>query len=94
LFLLLYDIVMLITDRKEAKKLAAARAQPLLWFTPFSALERLKEIWSRYFQDLTHQVDLYSVNRGSLACICHSDSSATIYIHQILNHSETPIEVI
>ena len=72
---------MLIKDLKKARKLAKARAQPNLWFTPYSPHSRLNDIRSRHFPNLTHQVDLYFVNRGSLACVCQSDASATIYIH-------------
>jgi hypothetical protein len=56
---------MLITDLKETRKLAKARAQPNLWFTPFSVHDRLNDIRSRHFPDLTHQVALYFVNRSS-----------------------------
>ena len=28
-----------------------------------------------------------------LACICHHQGRATIYIHQVLNHTDTPVEV-
>ena len=89
-----YDTDMLITDLEKARKLAKARAQPNLWFTPYSPHSRLNDIRSCHFPDLPHRVDLYFVNRGAMACVCDTDSSATIYIHQILNHAETPIEVI
>ena len=85
---------MTIVKLSDAIKLRNSRAQPNLWFTPYSVPKRLRDIHSKFFPDIPHEVEIYSVNRGPLACICESDSSATIYIHQVLNHGDTPIEVV
>ena len=49
---------MLITDLKEARKLAKARAQPNLWFAPYPVPDRLVDIRPRHFPDFVSQVDL------------------------------------
>jgi hypothetical protein len=83
----------LLSDYKEQQKLARARVQPHLWFTPFSVLHTLDHVRSEYFADLLATVHLYFVNRGPLACVVDEDSLVTIYVHQVLNHSDTPVEV-
>jgi hypothetical protein len=54
----------------------------------------LADIHQRLFLEIDHEVRLEFVTRGPLACVVFSDKSAAIYIHQLLNHSDTPIEVI
>ena len=83
----------LLSDYKEQQKLERARAQPHLWFTPFSVLDTLDRVRAEHFADLAATVHLYSVNRGPLACVVYEDSLVTIYFHQVLNHSDTPVEV-
>jgi hypothetical protein len=85
---------MLINDILEEQKLFRARVQPNLWFVPFSIAAMLQEIRDRHFPHLTKAIDIYAVSRGSLACIVNSAGRATICIHQILNHGDTPAEVI
>jgi len=81
---------MLIHDILEEQKLRRARVQPHLWFTAFSITDVLQEVRARHFRQLEKTVDIYAVNRGSLACIVSSEKTATIYLHQIVNHNDTP----
>jgi len=46
---------MLISDLAKVCKLARARAQPNLWFTPFSVLERLDHVHRQHFPDIAPQ---------------------------------------
>ncbi len=83
----------ILTDLKERRRLAQARRQPHLWFTPFSVPEILERVRAEHFPEAPPDVGLFSVNRGPLACIEVGESSPTIYVHQVLNHAETPEEV-
>lgn len=85
---------MILTDDAEMKRLARARVQPHLCFTPYSIVDRLAVARESHFSDIRHQVDIHFVNRGPLACICYKEAAANIYIHQVLNHDDTPIEVV
>lgn len=85
---------MLLTSIKEAQKLANARVQPNLCFVPFSIIDTLAEIKATLFSELSHQVSIQFVSLGSLACVYRDGNKAQIYIHQLLNHHETPFEVI
>ena len=85
---------MLLTSIKEAQKLANARVQPNLCFVPFSITDTLAEIKAALFSDVSHQVSIQFVSLGSLACVYRHGDQARIYIHQLLNHHETPFEVI
>jgi len=53
-------------------------------------------MWIKEWKEdrILHAVDFHFVKRGPLACICHDDVSATIYIHHILNSQDTPREVL
>lgn len=83
-----------LTDYKEQRKLARARIRPNLWFPSFSVLDTLARVRAEHFSELSATVHLYSVDRGPLFCVAFDDSLATIYVHQILNHSDTPVEVV
>ncbi len=85
---------MLIDGIIEEQKLRRARVQPHLWFTAFSITDVLQEVRACHFRELEKTVDIYAVNRGSLACIVSSETTATIYLHQIVNHNDTPAQVI
>jgi tetratricopeptide (TPR) repeat protein len=54
----------------------------------------LEEARSTHFPDLTCRVSIHFVDRGPLACVCPGNEAANIYIHQLLNHDQTPREVI
>lgn len=84
---------MLIQDLLEEQKLCRARVQAHLWFVPYSVPALLQEVRDRHFPHLTEQIDIYAVKRGSLACIVSAEGRAAIYVHQILNHGDTPVEV-
>jgi hypothetical protein len=84
----------LLQNYKEQKKLEQARIQPYLWFTPFPVLDVLEQVRSEHFPELSGTVRIYCVNRGPLACVVGEDSSATVYMHQLLNHNDTPVEVV
>jgi hypothetical protein len=83
-----------ITNFAELMKLERARRQPNLPFLAFSVTGMLDDIHARLFPDVTHSVRVKFVTRGPLACIAHDEHQATVYIHQLLNHHETPREVI
>jgi hypothetical protein len=83
----------LVRDLKERRELAQARVQPHLWFTPFSVSETLERVRREHFPEIPPGVGLYSVSRAPLACVDGGGSSPTIYVHQVLNHSDTPVEV-
>ncbi len=83
-----------ISDINEARKLELARSQPSLNFLAFSPSKLLAEIHTDLFPDVRHTVRVDFVTQGPLACIGHTGDSASIYIHQLLNHSETPFAVI
>ena len=85
---------MLLRDIREMQKLEKARQQPNLCFIPFSVADTLASIQASRFPELPHSVKVYFVDRGSLACITHTETTAEIYAHQVLNHGETPREVI
>jgi hypothetical protein len=83
----------LLRDLKERRELALARVQPHLWFTRFSVPDTLERVRREHFPEIPPGVQLYSVSRGPLACVDGGGSSPTIYVHQVLNHSDTPVEV-
>ena len=83
----------IITEFNEAMKLERCRRQPNLEFVPFSVPTLLGNIKSSLFPDVTHSVKVFFVARGPLACVVHDDSRATIYAQQLLNHVDTPQEV-
>lgn len=83
----------IITDFNKAMKLKRCRRQLNLEFVPFSVPTLLGDIKSRLFPDVTHSVKAYFVTCGPLACVVHDDSRATIYTHQLLNHVNTPKDV-
>jgi len=84
----------IITDTKTLRELELAQRQPNLSFLPFSVLELLTKIRSDLFPDVHHKVQLHFINKGPLACIEYNGESASIYIHQVLNHPDTPFELI
>ena len=84
----------IITDFNEAMKLERSRRQPSLEFVPFSMPTLLDGIKSSLFPDVAQSVELYFVTCGPLACIVDDDSGATIYIHRLLNNTDTPKDVV
>lgn len=84
---------MIIRDPRELKRLERVRLQPCLPRTTFSSAKVLAGVRAQYFGDLDSPVDLYFVPCGPLACITMGMPSPTIYVHEVLNHPETPLEV-
>jgi len=83
----------IISDLREARRLAEARRRPNLPLTAFHPGEMVAEIRSAHFADEPRTVDVALIDRGSLACVVYDDHAAHIYIHQVLNHPDTPPEV-
>jgi hypothetical protein len=84
---------MLMRDIREASRLREARNHPCLNFLPFSPADVVAEVRSAHFPDLACRVSIHFVERGPLACVCH-DEEADIYVHQILNHDQTPRDMV
>jgi hypothetical protein len=85
---------MRIKKLAEQRKLWEARVRPYLHFTTFGVRDALDAVRSQHFAGVRQRVEFHFVDRGWLACICFTDDSAHIYTHQVLNHRDTPIEVI
>jgi hypothetical protein len=84
----------IISELNAARALNDARTRPGLDFLPFSSADLLIAIQGELFADIPHDVRIHFVARGPLACITDQETRADIYIHQLLNHSATPSEVI
>ncbi len=84
---------MIITNLRELKRLKAARERPILPYNDLLLSETFERIKNYYFNDISAFITYYFVMHGPLACISIGTSEATIYIHNLLNHPETPIEV-
>jgi hypothetical protein len=82
-----------ITQLKQLRELELARRRPCLTFLPFSASQLLATIHAELFPDVDCEVRLFFVTSGPLSCIARDDDFAAICIHQLLNHSDTPREV-
>lgn len=77
-------------DYDAARRLAHARRVPQLAFTAFDFAEVLEELRCTLLPSLDHRIESWFVREGPLACICHDDTRAVIFIHGILNHHKTP----
>jgi hypothetical protein len=82
-------------DLREWRRLAKARSQPCLPYTSFDLQRELESVRESVFPDLHLRTDCFYVSYGHLACICKDDEAgtATVYVHQVLNHADTPVEV-
>jgi hypothetical protein len=85
---------MTILDPRQWESLETARVQPYLCLVNFSLRDTLETVRAEYFPEIQNAPAIYFVNRGSLACICTGSAEPTIYVHAILNHPNTPVEVI
>jgi hypothetical protein len=85
---------MLLQDFREMRKLAKAQAQPMIRYLSFSPDGVLADVRAAFFPDLMDSVAFHFVDRGPLAGIYPGNGAATIYVHQVLNHDQTPREVI
>lgn len=85
---------MIVEGFTEQRRLAKARVQPSLPLNETLWLHIFKRIRVEHFPELTSSVTYYFVRRGPLACICIWEGRAVIYIHEVLNDSDTPEEVV
>ena len=85
---------MILDDLREFEKLDSARSQPRLCLMHFSLVETLQDVWTRYFRDAGFLPEIFFIDRGPLACICPRLGRSTIYVHNLLNHPDTPKTVI
>ena len=76
-----------------ADQLRRERIRPTLPFSVFSVREILDKVKSDLFPEITIPVHLWFVTRGPLACIVDHGPSAEIFVHQLLNHPNTPEEI-
>lgn len=85
---------MLISSSRKQRLQRRARSMPYLHFVPFSIPDLIEEIREEHFPDLQHEISVDFVAQSSLACIYYSESTASIFIHQVLNTPDTPREVL
>lgn len=87
---------MIVSDIAESVKLQRARVQPNLSFTPFALEVVAQSVRNRCFPEIKRHIECFFVERGPLACIeiPVSPGVPVVYFHNILNHQETPLEVI
>jgi hypothetical protein len=85
---------MTVSSKRQLGKLIAATKRPCLELLRFSSRELLHRIRESEFPDVVRPVSLRFVDCGPLACILHGDDYATICVHQLLNHHETPEDVV
>jgi len=80
-------------ERRVQNERAAAVAHPRPHLLPFSVSDMLTAIHKQYFSTIQGVLSLYFVMEGPLACIQRTESGAILFVHQVLNHKETPPEV-
>ena len=83
----------IISELREAQRLAQARRRPHLPLTSFPLRNLLAESQAAHFPGEPRTVDLWFIDRGSLASVAYDEHAAHIYLHQVLNHPGTPPEV-
>lgn len=83
----------ILRDVREQRRLAQERLRPGLWFTSFSVPEVLDQVRREHFPELSAEIQICAIHRGPLVCIAIDDSCSSIYVHQLLNHSDAPREV-
>lgn len=83
----------IIFESRAERLLARSRESPCIPFVTVPVDDLVTDCRGRHFPDLRRVVRTYFVDRGNLACIFipkDVDAPATIFIHQILNRTETP----
>jgi len=80
---------------RELRRLRKTRMEPCLPYTAFDLRDVMQAVRESAFPEIKLQVDCFYVNYGHLVCICPDENAgiATVYLHQVLNHPDTPIEV-
>ena len=76
----------------EARRIRQARLQPSLHFTVVHPDAIVEEVRRLHLPTLAASPDWYFVDQGPLACI--DADSGTIYVHNVLNHADSPTEVL
>lgn len=81
-------------NQKVLRQLDKARREPLLHFTAFSIPDMFDTIRQSVFPEIRVPIGFcFTTCRHSLGCILDNEDWATIFLHQILNRSQTPREV-
>lgn len=72
--------------------------QPRLWRLPYSLPALLEEVRLEHFRHLPAEIPVNVTTFRPLSCIVHADPVAPavprIFVHELLNHEETPREVL
>ena len=82
----------MIVRGAEARRIRQARLQPSLQFTAVHPDAIVEEVRQLLFPGLTTNLAWCFVDQGPLACI--EAISGTIYVHNVLNHADSPTEVL
>ena len=83
---------MIVESFRKLRLLHEARIQPSLPTIPYVS-ETFNEVKSTYFPNVTIPVRFFFVRRGPLACIAIQSFNSTIYLHEVINHINTPLNV-
>jgi len=84
---------MVIDNLRLMKAQRLARVEPSLSFVRIAIPELLERVRQQFLPEVRHALECYFVKRGPLACICVGEAAATIYVHEVLNLTETPADV-
>ena len=84
---------MVIDNLRLMKAQRLARVEPSLSFVRIAIPELLERVRQQFLPEVCHALECYFVKRGPLACICVGEAAATIYVHEVLNLTETPADV-
>jgi hypothetical protein len=85
--------VSLIRTKRELQDIQRARQQQCFSFLRYSPDALLSDIRQRWFTHHMIHVEWFFIRRGPIACTYRKSDPAPIYIHELLNHEETPLEV-
>ena len=83
----------MLIDEKLGRERRKARLDPYLWFVSVPIVDILEEIREEYFPSFEKRLEFLFVRKGTLACISSTEQVSTIFTHQVINRSDTPIEV-
>ena len=81
------------TPCPRLERIHIARISPEVSLLSFPLEDLLGEMRAQHFGELSRGVTIHFVREGSLACIDSSQERAAIYVHALLNHPETPVEI-
>ena len=83
----------MLIDEKLGRERRKARLDPYLWFVSVPIVDILEEIREQHFPSVEKRLEFLFVRKGTLACISSTKQVSTIFTHQVINRSDTPIEV-